>query len=359
MPSFTTHVGAPGGGVYVMTKSRFLGLIKRPHTNIIPRHGFGIQFRWMTDAPDTLEYVHRLVIKLSGLWLRDVRTCDIQRAMNTVARSRDLTKNSLRHIKALLSGIFKFAKQQGHFDGANPVDDVAVPKGRDGNETYAYSLEEVTRILLFVPEPAATVLATAAFTGLRRSELQGLQWEDYSGDELRVSRAIWNGHVNEPKTRKSKAAIPVIPRLKTILERHRETSGKAKTGPIFRNSKKQPICLNNVANRVIIPALTVCEQCKKQEDDHAKEDHEFKRDASRPEWHGYHAFRRGLATNLYRIGTPDKTIQAILRHSNLSVTMNAYVKSVDADTVRAMNALDQLFQESSKTDSAGALNYTS
>jgi integrase len=207
---------------------------------------------------------------------------------------------------------------------------------------------------LFVPEPAATVLATAAFTGLRKSELQGLQWEDFSGDELRVSRAIWNGKVNEPKTRKSKAAIPVIPRLRTILERHRETSGKPKTGPIFRNSEKYPLCLNNLANRVIVPALTVCEECKKTEHDHAGEEHEFRRDASRPQWHGYHAFRRGLATNLYRIGTSDKTIQAILRHSNLSVTMNAYVKSVDADSVRAINALDQLFQESSKTGSADA-----
>jgi integrase len=58
------------------------------------------------------------------------------------------------------------------------------------------------------------------------------------------------------------------------------------------------------------------------------------------EWHGWHAFRRGLATNLYRLGIPDKTIQAILRHSNLSTTMNLYVKSVGADAVAAMNALE-------------------
>ena len=74
------------------------------------------------------------------------------------------------------------------------------------------------------------------------------------------------------------------------------------------------------------------------------------------EWHGWHAFRRGLATNLYRLGIPDKTIQAILRHSSLSTTMNLYVKSVGADAVAAMNALEgviannatlmQRFQES-------------
>jgi hypothetical protein len=32
-------------------------------------------------------------------------------------------------------------------------------------------------------------------------------------------------------------------------------------------------------------------------------------------WRGWHAFRRGLATNVYLLGVRDKTIQAILRHS--------------------------------------------
>ena len=35
-------------------------------------------------------------------------------------------------------------------------------------------------------------------------------------------------------------------------------------------------------------------------------------------WHGGHAFRRGLATNLNRLGVRDKTIQAILRHTQTS-----------------------------------------
>ena len=60
------------------------------------------------------------------------------------------------------------------------------------------------------------------------------------------------------------------------------------------------------------------------------------------EWHGWHAFRRGLATNLYRLGVPDKTIQSILRHANLSTTMNAYVKSVPADATAAMKAFEEL-----------------
>ncbi|HTZ48481.1 MAG TPA: tyrosine-type recombinase/integrase, partial [Verrucomicrobiae bacterium] len=58
-------------------------------------------------------------------------------------------------------------------------------------------------------------------------------------------------------------------------------------------------------------------------------------------WHGWHAFRRGLATNLHTLGVDDKTIQAILRHSNVGLTMNVYVKSVGESQVSAMDALSE------------------
>jgi integrase len=45
---------------------------------------------------------------------------------------------------------------------------------------------------------------------------------------------------------------------------------------------------------------------------------------------------------LYRLGVPDKIIQAILRHSNLTTTMNVYVKTVDQDSFKAMKALETL-----------------
>jgi len=64
------------------------------------------------------------------------------------------------------------------------------------------------------------------------------------------------------------------------------------------------------------------------------------------QWHGWHAFRRGLATNLYRLGVKDKVIQAILRHSNLSTTMNAYVKSVSLDATAAMRTLEAIYATS-------------
>jgi integrase len=59
-------------------------------------------------------------------------------------------------------------------------------------------------------------------------------------------------------------------------------------------------------------------------------------------WHGWHAFRRGVAINLHRLGVSDKVIQQILRHANVSTTMNIYVKTVSADATNAMETLEAI-----------------
>jgi integrase len=58
------------------------------------------------------------------------------------------------------------------------------------------------------------------------------------------------------------------------------------------------------------------------------------------QWHGWNAFRRGLATNLHQLGVQDEIIQRILRHSNIGVTQNCYIKTLDADVVAAMRSLE-------------------
>jgi len=115
--------------------------------------------------------------------------------------------------------------------------------------------------------------------------------------------------------------------------------GKLAVGPIFQAGNGKPLNLDNLARRVIIPALEKCAVCGKSKGEHKTDGHQFQRNKSLPEWHGWHAFRRGLATNLHQLGVADKDIQAILRHSNIGITMNIYVKSVAESQVDAMDLL--------------------
>jgi integrase len=59
------------------------------------------------------------------------------------------------------------------------------------------------------------------------------------------------------------------------------------------------------------------------------------------QWKGWHAYRRGLATNLKRLGIPDTVIQAILRHTDVGTTQLFYIKTVRADVRDAMRQLEQ------------------
>jgi integrase len=284
--------------------------------------------------------------RCAGQWLKDVRTFHVQGWLDSMAKPGKLGRNTLRHIKTFISAVFKLAKQQGYYLNENPVRDTAIsPKAPQPQETYAYSLDEIQAILAVLPERAAAVFAVAAFAGLRRSELQGLLWENYQDGEIRVTRAIWEGHVSDPKTERSKGAVPVIKQLAARLDMYRLRCGNPQNGPMFANSKKNPQNLNNVLNREILPALERCEHCRKNLEDHGKADHDFKRDDSLPKWHGWHAARRGLGSNLYALGVPEKVIQSILRHANVSTTVTYYVKTRDEQAAQAMAKLEDALPE--------------
>ena len=166
---------------------------------------------------------------------------------------------------------------------------------------HAYTLEEVAEMLEKVPEPGRTVCAVAAFTGLARSELRGLKWEDYDGKTINVQRKIWNDRVGAPKTEAREAGVYVIPLLRKILAKYKSAYPLIGEGRIFRGEKKlKSLHLENLARRDIPRYI-------------------------KDGWFGWHAFRRGLGTRLNKMGVDDKEIQSILKHADISTTQAFYI----------------------------------
>jgi len=240
----------------------------------------------------------------------------------------------------------------------NPVQGTRVnPRAPEPALTYAYTMDEIQQIIAVLPEPAATAFATAAYSGLRRGEVEALEWQDYHDGCLHVSRSVWNGRVTAAKTRASCAAVPVIPQLALRLDMHKLRAGNPVTGPMFANSLGNRLSINNMQARFMLPALNRCVVCGKPGGKaHLSQNHDWRRDESIPQWHGWHAARRGLGSNLYRLGVPDKIIQAILRHANVSITLGYYVKTVSSDVSAAMAKLETAAQT---RDSAGTVNVAS
>jgi integrase len=270
-----------------------------------------------------------------------LRMCDFTlpvatRLLEGIAKN-PLSVSSYQKIKWFGVSVFKQAKVDGGYDWKlpNPFADVPLPKSRRPKQQGRYAtLDDVLNMLdacdkideakakhlKFPVEHAKTamrVIALAAFSGLRKSEIQGLRWEHLGDGKINVQQIAWRPTIIEKtKTEASADSVPVLSLLAEHLEAHR--NGFPPQGFIFVGPKMgRPLDLHNVANRVVRPIL---------------------KDAKIP-WCGWHGFRRGLATNLHALDVDDLDIMKIMRHSDVEVTRASYIRVPDAMKAVAMAKL--------------------
>ena len=171
-------------------------------------------------------------------------------------------------------------------------------RARATGDTEVYLLPEVKAILAVLAEPARTLVATAAFTGLRRGELSAMRWENWQPGAYAVNGSVWNARVDTTKTEGSAALIPVVPYLEQLWREHHQRVGKPRAGWMFATARNTPEWPENVVSRAIKPVLDRCVVCGKGKvecDDEkagkieSRVEHDYHRDAKLPEWRGWHA----------------------------------------------------------------------
>jgi integrase len=257
----------------------------------------------------------RIASNIGGVRMASYRTLDGQRLLDTVAGNSSLSHLTLIHIKSFLSGVFTYARRMGAFESINPMQGTEVPKGRKSEPTHAYSNAEIEAMLRCLKGVSCVAVTVAAYTGLSLGELQGLQWGDLTDDVLTVNRTIWHGLEGPPKTTARQDAIPLLPIVRDALAEHRKQNPTSKW--VFEGPYVRPFDMATLGSK----------QIKKQL---AK---------AGVTWKGWHALRRGFATRLHEAGVQDRTIQSLLRHSSLSVTMKHYVKALPEASIAAMHKL--------------------
>lgn len=104
-----------------------------------------------------------------GMMLREMTSLVLQRFLSRLA-STSLTDESQDKIRDVLSAVLGFAKQHGP----------AQKTGRKRSKPYL-TPEQFEILAARIPEPYATMVYVAIFTGLRVSELAGLRWNDLGG----------------------------------------------------------------------------------------------------------------------------------------------------------------------------------
>lgn len=239
-------------------------------------------------------------------------------------------------VGSLLVQLLDFLRQGGDVVAKARLDFDVVLRHGDGVTLGDYPVSDLAQ-LAFVPLAQFFVILLAlgqlpqfqpfaAFAGLRRSEIQGLRWCDWDGDQLHVRQSVFNHVVNEPKSAASRNWVPVVPQLREALESYRAD----------RQAHDQFGLMQDETARMFRYTL-----------DHVGRKHvtaAFRRAGLT--FAGYHGFRRGLASNLFELGCDDLTVMRILRHASVQITRSAYIKVRDGILESAMARLADAAKQS-------------
>ena len=276
--------------------------------------------------------------------LRDLTTLTLQKYFSSMATSQ-VGADTVLKIKEVLSAVLGSAVR---FDllTKNPVLDVRIPRVKVVNRKKQkphVTPEEFERLIEFIPEPYATMVSVAVFSGLRVSELIGLKWEDVHDDALTVDERYCRGDWSVTKTVGSAATVGVpvsiIQRIRQLkkLEVELNWGGKhakkkiklvRSDGPrdlVFQSLRTGlPMRDGNILRRHLRPAAV-----------------KLGMDPKKATWR---SLRTSCATWLVEAGANPKDVQGHMRHSRISTTMDIYAQHVPESQRRAVARMEDMVE---------------
>lgn len=238
-----------------------------------------------------------------------------------------LSRKSKQHIRGLMKQLFDWAMLWELIPTKeNPMKVVRLMATEEEiMEKRVLTSEEFRAILDLLSEPCRTMALIAASTGLRVSEILGLQWGDFDWEklEIKIRRAVVLGQVGRVKTPKSRSSLPLDPSLAALL-----ISCKQLTAPYagpsdwaFANpTTERPWRPSRLQTNYIRPAgIKVTGESI-----------------------GWHNFRHTFSTMLRSLGTDVKVQQDLLRHADIRTTLNIYTQAATAQKREAMGKVIRL-----------------
>lgn len=266
-----------------------------------------------------------------------IEPLEVEQWLKALKKEELLANPTLDKMRRVMSLVFRHGQRYGLIprnQESNPMRFVRC-KTTSGYEAMILTPEQAYAIVRNLREPERTLTLLAAGTGLRISECLGLQWQDVSfTDALIHVRRTWTcGRVGLPKSRASKAAVPLHPLLAEFMLLWKQKTPYTHPGdwvfPSFRLDGEQPRVGNMIVEDYLRPAAVKAGILSSHRDGHGR----VVDDDSRR--FGFHTLRHSLASFLIRIRTDPKTVQTLLRHSDVKLTLQFYTHAVSRDRMAA------------------------
>ncbi len=252
----------------------------------------------------------RIVPRWGGHPFREIKAVAVERWLGSID---DLSNGTKAKIKGIMSEVFQHAIRYGWLnDGDNPIFAVRQSAKRT-RVTEPLEAAEFRALILELPHKMRVIGIVAATTGLRISEVLGLKWKDidWKSLQMEVTRSVVDGIVGKCKTETSRRPVPVDEfTTAELLAWRRETAYAEPEDWVFASEKVQgrmPPWSDTLLDRFLQPAA---------------------KRAGITKWVGFHTFRHTYSTLLKANGEDVKVVQELMRHANISTTMNIYTKAL-------------------------------
>ena len=182
------------------------------------------------------------------------------------------------------------------------------------------------------------MVVVAQFLGLRVSEILVLKWADIDFQHLtaKVQRGAVHGRIDMLKTEYSEDELPLAPEFAAILQDWRSRCQKTAGDWVFPSHLTgEPFHASPIQQDYIRPAgcaFVPCPKCHsgvamacKDDKGRAIKPHEERYANAGPLGHvGWHTFRHTYRSWLDDGGAPIGVQQKLMRHAQVSTTMNVY-----------------------------------
>ena len=295
----------------------------------------GKTVRWSTLNSYNDRYNKNIKHVIGNMTIKEVKPMHCQNILN-IMDNNEYAGSSMARTKATMSAMFSDALDNGLIV-SNPVTgSVKCPKKPEKN-TRVLTLDEQDRFL------EATKGSVNYFhflfvlqTGVRSSELRGLRWEDidFSNRTIHIRRnTTYNSSsgkfiTGELKTNSGLRDIPMTQTAYEILVsiKNQQMQQKRKVLPFeYANN----VFLNRNGN--LLPNSNYDRYLEKL------------CDKAGIEKISMHTLRHTFATRCIESGMKPKTLQKILGHANISMTMDLYVHVTEDEKVKEMQKFEKLY----------------
>jgi integrase len=241
--------------------------------------------------------LHHLTKSLGYMRVADVGRLDLAR-LRDEKLAAGLAKATVKLVLAYSSRMWNWARAEGLITVANPVALVDKPSVAGQAMDFNFlALDEADRLLSWARGNQPTeypVYATALYTGLRMGEMWGLRWADCDLD--RGLLTVRRSYRMAPKSGKPRA-VPINPALLPALRQWRNECPASNEALVFPTARGY----------------------MRQKD----RDYGFKDALTGAECHaiGFHGLRHTFASHFMMSGGNILTLQKLLGHSSVAVTM--------------------------------------